>query len=309
MLLSQIPFVPDQASSVAWQVDAILLAYTLITIFFTVLIAGAVLFFSIKYRRGSSADRSNPIAGSLKLELTWTIAPLILAMAAFTWAAKVYFDMAHVPEGAMEVTVVGRQWMWKIQHPTGQREINELHVPMGQPVRLIMTSQDVIHSFFVPAFRVKQDVVPGLYTDLWFEATKPGTYHLFCTEYCGTEHSRMIGTVTVMDPKDYEQWLRSGSVEESMVQTGARLFRDKGCSGCHSANSSVRAPLLEGVYNSAVPLDDGTVVMADDMYMRDSILLPKKQVAAGYKPVMPTFQNQLSEEELFQLLAYLKSLK
>jgi cytochrome c oxidase subunit 2 len=309
MMLSSIPVVPDQASSVAWQIDLLVLGYTLLSIFFVVIVAGAVFYFAIKYRRGSNADRSNPIAGSLKLELTWTIIPLLLAMAAFTWGAKVYFEVAHAPEGAMEITVVGRQWMWKIQHPTGQREINELHVPMGQPIRLVMTSQDVIHSFFVPAFRVKQDVVPGMYSDLWFEPTKPGTYHLFCTEYCGTEHSRMIGTVTVMEAKDYEAWLRSGRVEESMVQSGERLFRDKGCSGCHAGNSSVRAPLLNGVYGSPVPLDDGTIVTADDVYMRDSILLPKKQVAAGYKPVMPTYQNQLSEEELFQLLAYLKSLK
>jgi cytochrome c oxidase subunit 2 len=309
MLLSHIPLWPDQASTTAVQVDAIFLVFVALTIFFSVLIAVAITFFAIKYRRGSRADRSNPIAGSLKLELTWTIIPLIMAIAVFTWASSVYFNVIHPPEGSMEVTVVGRQWMWKIQHPTGQREINELHVPIGQPVKLTMTSQDVIHSFFIPAFRVKQDVVPGMYSQLWFQATEPGTYHLFCAEYCGAEHSRMIGSVVAMDPKDYEAWLQSGTVQESMVQGGERLFRDKGCSGCHAGNSSVRAPLLNGVYGGAVPLDDGSVVTADDMYIRDSILLPKKQVAAGYKPVMPTFQGQLSEEELFQLIAYIKSLK
>ncbi len=309
MLLSYIPGLPEQASTAAVEVDILFAVFTLLTIFFSVLIAVAVTYFAIKYRRGSKADRSNPIAGSLKLELTWTIVPLIMAIAVFTWASSVYFRLITPPDGAMEVTVVGRQWMWKIQHPTGQREINELHVPIGQPVKLTMTSQDVIHSFFIPAFRVKQDVVPGMYSHLWFEATKPGSYHLFCAEYCGTEHSRMIGTVHAMDPKDYEAWLQSGTVQESMAQTGERLFRDKGCSGCHAGNSSVRAPLLNGVFGSPTPLDDGSVVTADDMYIRDSILLPKKQVAAGYKPVMPTFQGQLSEEELFQLISYIKSLK
>jgi cytochrome c oxidase subunit 2 len=309
MLLSYAPFLPDQASTTAVHVDALFWVFTGLTLFFTLIVAIAVLFFSIKYRRGSRADRSNPIAGSLKLELTWTIIPLMMAIAVFTWAAKVYFDVVHPPEGAMEMTVVGRQWMWKIQHPTGQREINELHVPLGQPVKMTMTSQDVIHSFFIPAFRVKQDVVPGMYSQLWFQATETGTFHLFCAEYCGTEHSRMIGSVIVMDPKDYEAWLTSGSTQESMAQAGERLFRDKGCSGCHAGNSSVRAPLLNGVYGSAVPLDDGSVITADDMYIRDSILLPKKQVVAGFKPIMPTFQNQLSEDELFELIAYIKSLK
>jgi cytochrome c oxidase subunit 2 len=309
MLLALVPFLPDQASTTAVHVDTLFWVFNALTIFFSVLIAAAITFFAIKYRRGSKADRSNPIAGSLKLELTWTIIPLLMAIAVFTWAAKVYFDIVYPPEGAMEVTVVGRQWMWKLQHPTGQREINELHVPLGQPVRLTMTSQDVIHSFFIPAFRVKQDVVPGTYTSVWFEATQAGTYHLFCAEYCGTEHSRMIGQVVAMDPKDYEAWLQGGTVQESMVQGGERLFREKGCSGCHAGNSSVRAPLLNGVFGGPVPLDDGSVITADDMYIRDSILLPKKQVVAGFKPVMPTFQGQLSEEELFQLIAYIKSLK
>ncbi len=308
MLLAMIPF-PDQASTNAWKIDTLVFVFTFLTVAFSAIVFIAITFFAIKYRRGSQADRSNPIAGSLKLELTWTFIPLVLAIAMFTWAADVYFQVTTPPDGAMEITVVGRQWMWKIQHPTGQREINELHIPIGQPVRLTMTSQDVIHSFFVPAFRVKQDVVPGMYSNLWFEAKEPGTYHLFCAEYCGTEHSRMIGWVVAMEPKDYEAWLQSGNNQESMVQGGERLFRDKGCSGCHAGNSSVRAPLLNGVFGGPVPLDDGTVVTADDMYIRDSILLPKKQVVGGYKPIMPTFQGQLSEEELFQLIAYIKSLK
>lgn len=308
MLLSSFPLF-DQASTRAGEVDLLFTVFTALVVFFTVLVSVVLVYFAVKYTRGSKADRSNPLDGSLKLEITWTVIPLFLAIGAFAWAAYVYFQIAHPPTDAMDVTVVGRQWMWKIQHPTGQREINELHVPVGRPVRLTMTSQDVIHSFFIPAFRVKQDVVPGTYSQLWFEAAKPGTYHLFCAEYCGTEHSRMIGSIIVMEPQDYETWLQAGNTGESMVASGERLFRDKGCSGCHAGNSSVRAPLLNGVYGGPVPLDDGTVVSADDMYIRDSILLPKKQVAAGFKPIMPTYQGQLSEEELFQLITYIKSLK
>jgi cytochrome c oxidase subunit 2 len=308
MLLSYLP-IPEQASTQSVSVDTLFLVFTALVVFFTVLVCVVLAIFAIKYTRGTKADRSNPLDGSLKLEIAWSVIPLFLAIGAFGWASHVYFEMVHPPADSMEVTVVGRQWMWKIQHPTGQREINMLHVPIGRPVKLTMTSQDVIHSFFIPAFRVKQDVVPGTYSQMWFEATKPGTYHLFCAEYCGTEHSRMIGSVVAMEPQAYEEWLQSGNTSESMVASGERLFRDKGCSGCHAGNSSVRAPILNGVYGGPVPLDDGSVVTADDMYMRDSILLPKKQVAAGFKPIMPTFQGQLSEEELFQLIAYIKTLK
>jgi len=309
MLLSFLPL-PEQASETAPTIDFLTLLFTVLTLFFSAIVFAAIGYFAIKYRRGSNADRSNPIAGSLKLELTWTIIPLLMALAMFTYSASVYFHVVHPPADAMDVSVVGRQWMWKLQHPTGQREINELHVPLGQAVRLTMTSQDVIHSFFIPAFRIKQDVVPGMYSQIWFRPTETGTFHLFCAEYCGTEHSRMIGTVYVMEPDDYQRWLEGGTVEESMAKGGERLFRDKGCSGCHAgSNQSVRAPLLNGVYGGPVPLDDGSFVTADDMYIRDSILLPKKQVVAGFKPIMPTYQGQLSEEELFQLIAYIKSLK
>lgn len=308
MLLSLLP-IPEQASTQAVSVDTLFLVFTALVVFFTVLVCVVLVIFAIKYTRGTDADRSNPLDGSLKLEITWSVIPLFLAIGAFAWASHVYFEMVHPPADSMEITVVGRQWMWKIQHPTGQREINQLHVPIGRPVKLTMTSQDVIHSFFIPAFRVKQDVVPGTYSQLWFEATKPGTYHLFCAEYCGTEHSRMIGSVVAMEPQAYEEWLQAGTTSESMIQAGERLFRDKGCSGCHAGNSSVRAPLLNSVAGGPVPLDDGSVVTADDMYMRDSILLPKKQVVAGFKPIMPTYQGQLSEEELFQLIAYIKTLK
>ena len=221
MLLAMIPF-PDQASTNAWKIDTLVFVFTFLTVAFSAIVFIAITFFAIKYRRGSQADRSNPIAGSLKLELTWTFIPLVLAIAMFTWAADVYFQVTTPPDGAMEITVVGRQWMWKIQHPTGQREINELHIPIGQPVRLTMTSQDVIHSFFVPAFRVKQDVVPGMYSNLWFEAKEPGTYHLFCAEYCGTEHSRMIGWVVASESWLKALWRAVASDWVSCIHSGYR---------------------------------------------------------------------------------------
>jgi cytochrome c oxidase subunit 2 len=309
LLLFQVPLFPEQASTVAPKIDAVSLVLTGLSIFFSAAVAVALLYFAVKYRRGSNADRSRPVSGSLKLELAWSVIPLILALGVFTWSASVYFDVVHPPEGAMEVYVIGRQWMWKAQHPTGQREINELHVPVGQPVKVILTSQDVIHDFFVPAFRIKVDAVPGMFTQTWFEATKPGKYHLFCAEYCGTEHSLMRGTITVMEQDEYEQWLRTNTVQESMAQGGARLFREYGCSGCHAGNASVRAPLLEGVYGKPVPLSTGETVIADDMYIHDSILQPRKQVVGGYDPIMPTYAGQISEEDLLQIVYYIKSLR
>jgi cytochrome c oxidase subunit 2 len=245
----------------------------------------------------------------LALELTWMIFPLLLVIGMFLWGAKVFFAYATPPPDALEVFATGRRWMWKIQHPTGQREINELHIPVGQPIKVNLTSMDVIHSFYIPAFRVKSDVIPGRDMTLWFEATRPGKYHLYCAEYCGTEHSLMGGWVYAMDPADYEAWLRSGNAVETMVQAGERLFRQYGCSGCHSGNSSVRAPQLEGIYGKPVPLKDGTTVIADDLYLRDSILMPRKEIAGGYDPLMPTFQGQINEEDLVQIVYYIKSLR
>jgi cytochrome c oxidase subunit 2 len=198
--------------------------------------------------------------------------------------------------------------MWKIQHPEGNREINELHVPLGRIVKLTMTSQDVIHSFFLPAFRVKQDVVPGRYTTEWFKASRLGTYHLFCSEFCGTQHSAMGGRIIVMDPAAYEEWLVRGQPGSTLVQSGERLFRELGCSGCHVGPSIVRAPPLEGLFGMPVPLDNGQVVIADEAYLRDSILFPAKQIVGGYTNDMPSFQGRVSEEELLQLIAYIKSL-
>ena len=302
------PIVPDEASLGAQDVDQLMIALVLMAIFFTALVAGPILFFSFKYRRGNPVNRECNPSETLKIELAWTIIPLLIALGFFGAAASLYFRQRHPPEGALEIHVVGKQWMWKIQHPQGKREINELHVPLGVPVKLLMTSQDVIHSFYIPAFRAKQDVLPGRYSTIWMVPSKLGNYHLFCTQFCGTGHARMVGRVVVMSQPDYQQWLVSGEQSESPVLAGARLFRTLGCSGCHVGSPVVRAPSLDGLYGSVVPLEGGRTVVADERYLRDSILLPNSEVVAGYAPVMPTFQNRISEEDLMALIAYLKSL-
>ena len=299
---------PDQASNLAPSVDAIYFALLGLCCFITLLVFVVALFFCIRFRGGSKADRTPSKVGSLRFEITWTVIPFFIFLGLFFWAAKVYFDMSRSPVNATEIHVVGKQWMWKIQHADGRREINELHIPVGRPVKLIMTSEDVIHDFFVPAFRAKQDVVPGRYTTQWFTPTKPGKYHLFCSQYCGTNHSTMVGWIYVMEPAQHAEWLNKGPVSESLVSEGEREFHTLGCSGCHAPNSQIRAPLLEGIYGKPVPLSDGTVAIADEQYLRDSILLPNKQIVAGYEAVMPTFQGQIGEEKVNAIVAYLKSL-
>ena len=299
---------PPQASTSAHEVDALYFALTLISLFFVAVIFLPILFFCLKYRQGSPADRSNPSSGSNLIEFGWTTLPTLMGLALFAWGAVDYFQIERKPDNAIQVQVVGKQWMWKIQHAEGKREINELHIPIDQTVALTLTSQDVIHSFFVPAFRVKQDVVPGKYTSEWFKATRAGEYHIFCSQYCGTQHARMIGRVVVMQPRDYEHWLKTGEQTESIVRAGERLFHDRGCSGCHSPNSKFHAPLLQGLYRNPVPLADGTMVTANDQYLRDSILQPAKQITAGYDNIMPSFSGHLSEEEIMQLIAYLKAI-
>jgi cytochrome c oxidase subunit II len=302
------PLFPHQASSIATKVDVLFFGLLLLSVVLLAIIFLPMFYFLFKYRRGNKADRSPLKLATWKIEVTWTVIPILLVLGIYSWAATVYFDLERPPANAIDVNVVGKQWMWKIQHSEGNREINELHVPLGKMVKLTMASQDVIHSFFIPDFRVKQDVVPGRYVTEWFRPTKLGTYHLFCAEYCGTSHSGMIGSVIVMRPDEYQQWLASGKPQETIVQSGERLFRELGCSGCHMGSGQVRAPRLEGVYGKPVPLQGGQWAFADEKYIRDSILLPQSQIAFGYEPLMPTFQGHISEEELFQLIAYIKSL-
>lgn len=316
------PLVPDQASSSASKVDQLMLFELAILAFFTLLVLLLVLAFAIHYRRGSKADRSNPPTHSKSMEVIWIGIPFVISMVMFTWSAQVFYDLYRVPGDAYEIYVVGKQWMWHLQHPQGRKEINELHVPVGRAVKLKMTSQDVIHSFYVPAFRTKQDVLPGRYTELWFQPTKPGKYRLFCAEYCGTNHSTMGGWVYVMEPEDYHKWLTAGDSGPTMVDEGKALFVQNHCAGCHGPNSTVNAPRLEGVYGKQVPVHDKddpnkiNFVLADDTYIIDSIKKPQAHIVAGYgqtpggelKSVMPTFQDQISEADLLKILAYIKSI-
>jgi cytochrome c oxidase subunit II len=300
---------PEQASTHAPRVDMLYFFLLGVATFFTVMIAALIVFFSIKYRRGSNVDRTLVEHHPWAVETLWMVGPLILAMIIFSWGAKLFFDASRPPAGALEVQVVGKQWMWKFQHPEGRREINELHVPQGQPVRLKMISEDVIHSMFVPAFRVKHDVVPGSYSETWFEATKLGDYHLFCAEYCGTNHSLMKGRVVVMEPSEYQAWLSGGKPGESPVEAGRRLFEEMRCSTCHRGGSpSSRCPPLEGVYGNPVKLEGDQTITADEDYLRESILQPAAKVVAGFRPIMPSFEGQLGEEGLMHVIAYIKSL-
>ena len=301
------PLFPERASAMAWQVDGLYFLLIAVSAFFTLLIFFLIFVFAIKYRR-SVHPHPVPIEGSLPLELAWTLLPLGICMIFFAWGSLIYFQEARPPKGAMEVYVVGKQWMWKFEHETGQCEINQLHVPVGRDVRLIMGSQDVIHSFFVPAFRVKADVLPGRYTSIWFRATKPGSYYLFCSQYCGTQHSGMIGEVIVMEPTAYQAWLSGGGATGTMASNGQQMFQQLGCATCHRSDTQGRGPNLNGVYGKPVLLDDGRTVMADENYIRESILNPTAKIVAGFKPIMPSFQGQVSEESLMALVAYVKSL-
>jgi cytochrome c oxidase subunit 2 len=307
---NNLPLFPERASALAWQVDGLYFLLIAVSAFFTLLIFALIFVFAVKYRR-SIHPHPVQIEGSLPLELTWTLIPLGICMIFFAWGSLIFFQEARPPKGAMEVYAVGKQWMWKFEHETGQREINQLHVPVGADVKMIMSSQDVIHSFYVPAFRVKQDVLPGRYTSLWFEPVRVGRYHLYCAEYCGTNHSTMGGWVTVMEPADFQSWLSQGGTGPSMAEEGERLFVQHHCAGCHRGSQTVSAPRLEGVYGRPVPIQEGRdvrFVTADSTYIRDSILRPKAQVVAGYEPVMPSFQDQISEPDLLKIIAYIKSI-
>jgi cytochrome c oxidase subunit 2 len=308
-MFSNFPIFPEVASSMAGRVDALYFFLIAVSLFFFVLIAALVTVFAIRYRRRSEDERPKEIHGSLGLELLWTIIPFALSMVMFGWGAILYFDMFTPPADGLNIYVVGKQWMWKIQHPEGNREINELHVPIGTPVKLVMTSEDVIHSFYVPAFRMKMDVLPGRYSTAWFEATKAGEYHLFCAEYCGTEHSQMIGKVYAMEPTDYQAWLEGDSAAtQSMAQAGEQLYNQLGCATCHTDESNARGPSLHGLFGSSVELMTGEGLEADNDYIRESILDPADKIVAGFAPIMPTYKGQVGEEDLLKLISYLRSL-
>jgi len=306
--MKDLPLFPDSASNLSIHVDGLMGALTLFSVFFAVLIFSLVVIFAVKYKRKSEDERPKEIHGSMVLELAWSVGPFLVLLAIFVWATRVFF-MAYAPQpGAMEIFVTGKQWMWKLQHPEGPREINELHVPVGKPLKFTMISEDVIHSFFVPAWRIKKDVLPGRYNNMWVRPTKTGKFHLFCAEYCGTQHSGMIGWIHVMEPTEYEKWLQGGG-DLSMTGRGEKLFQQYGCSGCHLEDNKGRGPSLKGIFGTTVKLQGGQTVKVDEAYLRESVLNPQAKIVSGYGRIMPTFQGQIGEDSLLQIIAYIKSLE
>ena len=306
---SWVPLFPEQASTFAWQVDYLYFYLIAISLFFAVGVVIAVVFFLIKYRETEKFATPKEIHGSIPLELFWSFIPFVISMTIFLGGAMVYYEQYNIPKDTMEIFVVGKQWMWKIQHGTGQREINELHVPVGRKVKLTMTTEDVLHDFFIPAFRTKADVVPGRYTTMWFEATKPGKYRLYCAEYCGLNHSGMGGWVYVMAQDDFDNWLAGNTADQTPVQAGEDLFANKlGCASCHAGGDNQRGAKLEGIFGKEVKFVGGGSQFVDEDYIRNSILNPGGQIVEGYQPIMPTFKGQVTEEQLGYLVAYIKSL-
>ncbi len=311
------PFLPERASTFSNQIDALGVVLTVLTIFFSALVMSLMLFFAIRYRRGSKVSRSKPQHHNIALELTWSVIPLVLGLTVFVMAMIPFTQIYNPPANAEEIFVIGKRWMWHLEHTNGIRENNELHVPTGRPFKLTIISQDVIHGFYVPAFRIKRDALPGRYNTVWFEATRPGKYHLFCTEYCGTNHSQMGGWVYVMTPANYSQWLKTGSQGaltqkvETVAEQGRELFTTLACSNCHVNQDTVRAPTLNGIYGHPRKLLSGKIVNADDEYLRNAIRKPEDNLLEGYGQVttMPAYkEDQLTEEQIHNLIVYIKTL-
>jgi cytochrome c oxidase subunit 2 len=305
------PLSPPSASNFAAEYDVLFYVLTGLTLFFSVIVGVAVIFFAIRYRKGSKADRSRPLYENLFLELTWTIVPLVLGLIMFYFGTSLYIKMRTPPRNATEIFVIGKQWMWHVEHGNGVRENNTLHVPVGRPIKLTMISQDVLHAFYIPAFRVQEHVVPGRYTQLWFTATKAGEYHLFCNMYCGTQHSEMGGKVVAMEPKEFADWMANGGqsvAPMSMEQAGAKIYSKIGCNNCHGAEDTLHAPSLYGIYGKRRVFADGTSLIADEEYLRSSILRPYDHITQGYGQTMPVYEGQLTEEDVINLTAYIKVL-
>ena len=308
-MFSGIPLFPQQASTLAADVDALYLFIIAVTAFFGILTTVVVIYFAAKYRTDDPMKVGARIHGSIPLELAWSIIPFLISIVIFAWAAQVYFDLYRPPDQTLEIYATGKRWMWKFQHLDGQNEINELHVPLGRPVKVTFTSEDVLHSLFFPAFRTKADAIPGRYSSVWFTPTIVGEHHLFCAEYCGTNHSGMIGKVIVMEPTAYEAWLSGNVAGTSLAQRGQRLFSDLACNTCHLEDGRGRGPALTNKFGVSERLADGTTVPIDEAYLRESILRPQAKVVEGYQPLMPTFQGLVSEENVMALVEYVKSLR
>lgn len=304
------------AAGYAPEVDHLLLGLLLLSCAVLAMVFGLLMAFLWRYRHNSGIDRGQIAERSWRIETGWTTATLIVFFGFFIWGAHLFVRLQQPPANAVKIYAIGKQWMWKVEYPGGQREINAMHVPVNTPIQVVLTSEDVIHDFFVPAFRIKHDVLPDRYDTVWFKPTRTGTYHLFCSQFCGTLHASMVGQVVVLSAPDYRRWLEQNGASQSLVAQGQVLFMRYGCSGCHGSNgaggpqsaSLVRAPQLAGLYGSPVTLTDGRVVTADDRYIRDCILLPETVRVASYPPVMPSFAGQISEEDLLKIIAYIQSL-
>ena len=307
MSLFGVPIFPAQASTFAADVDALYFFILAVSAFFALAVTVAVIYFGLRYRKTHEGQVGARIEGNLPLELLWSVIPAMLSMVMFGWGASVFFQIRRPPAEAMQIYAVGKQWMWKFQHLEGQREINELHVPTGRPIRVTVTSEDVIHSLYFPSFRTKIDAIPGRYTELWFEPSKVGTYHIFCAEYCGTNHSGMIGSVVVMEPTAYQAWLAGGGVEGTLVERGGRLFQDLACNTCHLDTGKGRGPSLKDIVGKTVDLADGSTTVVDEGYLRESVINSQAKIVKGYQPLMPAFQGLVSEDNLAALVEYVKS--
>jgi cytochrome c oxidase subunit 2 len=307
-MFSEIIWFPHQATTTAHSVDQFLLYLFIVCGVVGLLVAVLLIGFAVRFRRRPGDGVPPEMRGSRALEITWSIIPVGFFVSFFVWGAMIYLDAFRAPDDSTVVYVVAKQWMWKFQHPGGQREINTLHVPVGRSIKLVMTSEDVIHSFFVPDFRVHMDVLPGRYTSVWFNATRPGEYHLFCSQYCGTNHSKMIGRVVVMQPEEFQHWLDQHA-EGGRAMEGQKVFLKYRCASCHTGTGAARAPDLGGLYGQNVPLQDGRMVPADEEYIRESILDPSAKIVAGHQNIMPTFRGQITEDEIIQFIAWLKTLK
>jgi cytochrome c oxidase subunit 2 len=308
MQIFGIPVFPDQASTFARDVDALYFFIVAVCSFFALTVAVLVVYFGVRYHRAPGRRLGARIEGNLPLELLWSVIPTVIAMVMFGWGASVFYHLRRPPDEAMQIYAVGKQWMWKFQHLEGQREINQLHVPAGRPIKITISSEDVLHSLYFPAFRTKMDAIPGRYTQLWFQATKPGTYHIFCTEYCGTNHSGMVGSVTVLEPAAFQAWLQGGGEGGTLAQRGARLFENLACNSCHLDSGQGRGPSLKDIVGKTETLQDGSTVVVDDAYLRESILLSQAKIVRGFQPLMPTFQGLISEENLVALIEHVKSM-
>jgi len=303
-----VPLFPEAASTFASNVDSLYLFIVAVSVFFGVAVIIAMVAFGIIFKQKKPGEVGERIEGNLALELLWSIIPTIISMVMFGWGASAFFEMRVPPAETMTVYAVGKQWMWKFQHLEGQREINELHIPAGRPIKITISSEDVLHSLYFPAFRTKTDAIPGRYTELWFEAQQPGQHHIFCTEYCGTNHSGMIGTVTVLEETQYQAWLQGGGMEGTLAQRGAKLFNDLACSTCHLDTGQGRGPTLKDIVGTTVALQDGSSAVVDEAYLRESILNSQAKIVKGFQPLMPTFQGLISEENLVALIEHVKSL-